>query len=87
MASPVSADQQPDRLVLLFEQQRGQLRALAYRMLGSHSDAEDALQEVWLRLSSRDPEEFEHPEAWLTTVCGRVCLNMLRSRRRRREQP
>jgi hypothetical protein len=54
-------------------------------MLGSLSEAEDALQEAWLRLSGSDAEQIEHLEAWLTTVVGRVCLNMLRSRNRRRE--
>jgi RNA polymerase sigma factor (sigma-70 family) len=69
-----------------FEERRGRLRAVAYRMLGSHSEAEDALQEAWLRLSRADAETIEHLDAWLTTVVGRVCLNMLRSRNRRREE-
>jgi RNA polymerase sigma-70 factor (ECF subfamily) len=76
-----------DRLAERFEQRRGRLRGVAYRMLGSHSEAEDALQEVWLRLGRSDVEAIEHLDAWLTTVVGRVCLNMLRSRNRRREEP
>jgi RNA polymerase sigma factor (sigma-70 family) len=73
-------------LVGQFEERRGHLRAVAYRMLGSLSDADDALQEVWLRLSRSDTSRVEHMHAWLTTVVGRVCLNMLRSRERRREE-
>jgi RNA polymerase sigma factor (sigma-70 family) len=75
-----------DWLAERFEERRGRLRAVAYRMLGSLSEAEDALQEVWLRLSRSDTSEVEHLDAWLTTVAGRVCLNMLRSRERRREE-
>jgi RNA polymerase sigma-70 factor (ECF subfamily) len=70
-----------------FEQQRTRLRAVAYRMLGSLSDADDALQEAWLRLSRADTGGVENLEGWLTTVVARVSLNMLRSRRTRREQP
>jgi RNA polymerase sigma-70 factor (ECF subfamily) len=66
-----------------FEQNRGHLRAVAYRMLGSISEADDALQEAWLRIRSQDPESVENMQAWLTTIVGRVCLNMLRSRRTR----
>jgi RNA polymerase sigma-70 factor (ECF subfamily) len=66
-----------------FEQQRGHLRAVAYRMLGSVSEADDALQEAWLRIRAQDPESVENMQAWLTTIVGRVCLNMLRSRRTR----
>jgi RNA polymerase sigma factor (sigma-70 family) len=69
-----------------FQQHRGHLRAVAYRMLGSVSEADDALQEAWLRIRGQDPESVENMQAWLTTVVGRVCLNMLRSRRARREQ-
>ncbi|MQA73667.1 MAG: sigma-70 family RNA polymerase sigma factor [Solirubrobacterales bacterium] len=72
-------------LVERFEQRRGHLRAVAYRMLGSLSEADDALQEVWLRLSRSDRSDIDNLDAWLTTVVGRVCLNMLRSRERRRE--
>jgi RNA polymerase sigma factor (sigma-70 family) len=69
-----------------FEQQRGHLRAVAYRMLGSVSEADDALQQAWLRISVQDPGSVDNMQAWLTTVVGRVCLNMLRSRRMRREE-
>jgi RNA polymerase sigma factor (sigma-70 family) len=70
-----------------FEQHRRHLRAVAYRMLGSVSEADDALQESWLRIRDQDPASVENMKAWLTTVVGRVCLNMLRSRRARREEP
>src|SRR5207248_7149787 len=69
-----------------FQQHRSHLRAVAYRMLGSVSDADDALQEAWLRIGGQDPGSVENMQAWLTTVVGRVCLNMLRSRRARREE-
>ena len=65
-----------------FEQHRPHLRAVAYRMLGSVSETDDALQEAWLRIRDQDPGTVEHVQAWLTTVVGRVCLNMLRSRRK-----
>jgi RNA polymerase sigma factor (sigma-70 family) len=68
-----------------FEQHRPHLRAVAYRMLGSVSETDDALQEAWLRVRDQDAESVENMRAWLTTVVGRVCLNMLRSRRTRRE--
>jgi RNA polymerase sigma-70 factor (ECF subfamily) len=68
-----------------FETHRGRLRALAYRMLGSVSDADDAVQETWIRLSRTDTSEVDNLRAWLTTVVGRVCLNMLRARKTRRE--
>lgn len=71
-----------DWLTARFEQHRAHLRKVAYRMLGSVSEADDALQEAWLRLHNHDPERVENMQAWLTTVVGRVCLNMLRSRRR-----
>ncbi|HEY2537251.1 MAG TPA: sigma-70 family RNA polymerase sigma factor, partial [Solirubrobacteraceae bacterium] len=70
-----------------FEQQRSKLRAVAYRMLGSLSEADDAVQDAWLRVSRADTEEVENLEAWLTTIVARVALNMLRSRNTRREQP
>jgi RNA polymerase sigma-70 factor (ECF subfamily) len=69
-----------------FQHHRAHLRAVAYRMLGSMSEADDALQEAWLRLRDQDPHSVENMRAWLTTVVGRVCLNMLRSRRVRREE-
>ncbi|MFF5217980.1 RNA polymerase sigma factor SigJ [Micromonospora sp. NPDC000442] len=70
-----------------FEQQRPYLHSVAYRMLGSLGEAEDAVQETWLRLSRTDSDEVDNLAAWLTTVVARVCLNILRSRQRRREEP
>jgi RNA polymerase sigma factor (sigma-70 family) len=70
-----------------FEQDRPHLRAVAYRMLGSLSDADDAVQEAWQRLDRADTGAVENLTAWLTTVVARVCLNMLRSRETRREEP
>src|SRR5262245_23776581 len=70
-----------------FEADRPRLRAVAYRLLGSASEADDAVQEAWLRLSRSDTSEVENLSGWLTTVVSRVCLEMLRSRRSRREQP
>src|SRR5919107_1755639 len=70
-----------------FEEHHTHLRAVAYRMLGSISEADDALQETWLRLSSSNTSGIENLGGWLTTVVGRVCLNMLRSRRSKREEP
>jgi RNA polymerase sigma-70 factor (ECF subfamily) len=78
---------QQELLAQQFEDQRPHLRAVAYRMLGSLSEAEDAVQDAWLRLSRTDTDEVENLRAWLTTVVARVALNMLRSRRTRREQP
>jgi RNA polymerase sigma factor (sigma-70 family) len=69
-----------------FEHHRSHLRAVAYRMLGSVPEADDALQEAWLRIRHQDPASVENMQAWLTTIVGRVCLNMLRSRRSRREE-
>ncbi len=69
-----------------FERQRPHLRAVAYRMLGSLIEADDALQEAWLRIRDEDPQSVGNMRAWLTTIVGRVCLNMLRSRRTRREE-
>ena len=70
-----------------FEEHRARLRAVAYRMLGSLSEADDAVQEAWLRLSLADTSDVENLGGWLTTVVARVSLNMLRSRRSRREEP
>jgi RNA polymerase sigma factor (sigma-70 family) len=70
-----------------FEEHRTHLRAVAYRMLGSLSEADDAVQETWLRLSRSDTSDVENLGGWLTTVVARVSLNMLRSRRTRREEP
>ena len=74
-------------LVQRFEEHRPRLRAVAYRMLGSASEADDAVQDAWLRLSRADAAGVENLPAWLTTVVARVCLNMLRSREHRREDP
>ena len=68
-----------------FEENRPHLRGVAYRMLGSLTEADDAVQEAWIRLSRTDTSDVDNLRAWLTTVVGRVCLNMLRSRRTRRE--
>ena len=76
-----------ENLAERFEQHRGHLRAVGYRMLGSLSDADDALQETWLRLSRSDTSDIENLGGWLTTVMARVCLNVLRSRRTRQEEP
>jgi RNA polymerase sigma factor (sigma-70 family) len=70
-----------------FEANRGHLRAVAYRMLGSVSEADDAVQDAWLRLNRSNAREVENLRAWLTTVVARVSLDMLRSRRSRREEP
>src|SRR6187455_2656057 len=70
-----------------FEEHRARLRAVAYRMLGSLGEADDAVQEAWLRLSRSDAGEIENLGGWLTTVVARVSLNMLRSRATRREEP
>ena len=70
-----------------FEEHRSRLRAVAYRMLGSLSEADDAVQDTWIRLSRIDADEVENLGGWLTTVVARVCLNMLRSRQSRREEP
>ncbi len=70
-----------------FEENRTRLRAVAYRMLGSVNEADDAVQEAWLRLSRSETSDVENLGGWLTTVVGRVCLDMLRSRKSRREEP
>ncbi|MEV6769751.1 sigma-70 family RNA polymerase sigma factor [Nocardia sp. NPDC051030] len=76
-----------DLVARQFEQQRGRLQAVAHRMLGSAVEAEDAVQEAWLRLSRSETAEIDNLAAWLTTVVARVCLNMLQSRSTRREDP
>jgi RNA polymerase sigma factor (sigma-70 family) len=78
---------EPELLAQRFEDHRGRLRAVAYRMLGSQSEADDAVQESWLRLSRSDAQAIENLGAWLTTVVARIALNMLRSRDTRREEP
>ncbi|MFH0519414.1 sigma-70 family RNA polymerase sigma factor [Streptomyces sp. M41] len=76
-----------DWLADRFEEHRGHLKAVAYRMLGSLAEAEDAVQETWLKLSRSEADAIGNLGGWLTTVVGRVCLDMLRSRTRRQEQP
>jgi RNA polymerase sigma factor (sigma-70 family) len=76
-----------DRLAARFQEHRPRLRAVAYRMLGSTSEADDAVQEAWIRLSRSNAGEIDNLEAWLVTAVGRVALNMLRARRTRREEP
>jgi RNA polymerase sigma factor (sigma-70 family) len=76
-----------DPIVRAFEEQRPHLRAVAYRMLGSTSESDDAVQEAWLRLNRSQAAEIENLGGWLTTVVARICLNMLRSRNSRRELP
>ena len=79
--------EQEDWLAREFEDHRPHLRAVAYRMLGSLTEADDAVQDAWLRLTRADRSDVENLRAWLTTVVARVALNMLRSRNTRREQP
>jgi RNA polymerase sigma-70 factor (ECF subfamily) len=78
--------EESDWLTERFQQYRPHLRGVAYRMLGSVGEADDALQEAWLRIRDQDPRSVENMPAWLTTIVGRVCLNMLRARRARREE-
>ncbi len=78
---------QQDLLAEQFEEHRAHLRSVAYRMLGSTAEADDAVQEAWHRLSRSDTEAVENLGGWLTTVTARVCLNVLRKRRTRREEP
>src|SRR5688500_5015887 len=73
-------------LVERFEEHRPHLRAVAYKMLGSLTEADDAVQDAWLRVSRADTGQVENLNAWLTTIVARVCLNMLRSRTTRREE-
>src|SRR6266851_3884226 len=76
-----------DWLAAAFEEHRDHLRAVAYRLLGSMTDADDAVQDTWLRLTGADASAVENLGGWLTTVVARVSLNMLRSRRHRHEEP
>src|SRR5579872_6640771 len=69
-----------------FEEHRGHLRAVAYRMLGSLSEADNAVQDAWVRIHRAGADDVENLAGWLTTIVARVCLNVLRSRRRRREE-
>src|SRR5215213_439011 len=77
--------QRTDLLASEFEEHRAHLRAVAYRMLGSLSEADDAVQEAWLRLDRAGADDVENLGGWLTTVVARIALNMLRSRNTRRE--
>ena len=77
---------EPTYLAERFEGKRTHLRAVAYHMLGSQSEADDAVQEAWLRLNRSDTSDVDNPGGWLTTVVARVCLDMLRSRKSRREE-
>src|SRR5438046_3902423 len=82
----MSGDQQTREVMAAeFDRHRPYLRSVAYRMLGSVSEAEDALQEAWLRLDRRPPQDTVDLRPWLTTVVGRICLDVLRARRSRRE--
>jgi RNA polymerase sigma factor (sigma-70 family) len=85
--APRDIDVTETQLTVDFEEQRPHLRAVAYRMLGSVSEADDAVQEAWLRASRADSSEIENMRAWLTTIVARVSLDMLRSRRSKREEP
>ncbi len=76
-----------DSLAADFEAQRGRLRSVAYRMLGSEGEADDAVQEAWFRLNREPTDSIQHLGHWLTTVVARICLDMLRSRTARREKP
>lgn len=78
---------EPEWLAERFEEHRPHLRAVGYRMLGSLSEADDAVQDAWLRVSRAGTGGVENLGGWLTTVVARVCLNMLRSREHRREEP
>src|SRR5262245_25244914 len=77
----------PEQLAEQFEEHRSHIRAVAYRMLGSVSEADDAVQEAWIRMSRTDVGTIDNLRAWLTTVVARVCLDMLRTRTSRREDP
>src|SRR6186713_2272048 len=77
----------PEGLAEQFEEHRSHVRAVAYRMLGSVAEAEDAAQEAWIRLSRTDVSGVENLRGWLTTVVARVCLDTLRTRASRREDP
>src|SRR5262245_16581483 len=77
--------EKPTQLAKMFESQRSHLRAVAYRMLGSMSEADDAVQEAWLRLDRSEAGSIQNLQGWLTTVVARVCLDILRSRKSRRE--
>ncbi len=79
----------PDRtsLATLFERDRPRLRGIAFRMLGSFTEADDAVQEAWIRLSRADSDEIKNLSGWLTTTVSRICLDQLRQQRSRGERP
>ncbi|MDR2988611.1 MAG: sigma-70 family RNA polymerase sigma factor, partial [Nocardiopsaceae bacterium] len=79
--------EEADWLAARFEEQRPRLRTVAYRMLGSSAEADDAVQNAWLRLNAADTSDVENLAGWLTTVVARECLKLLRTRRVRREEP
>src|SRR5690625_2540881 len=81
----MSGDQEMDWFADQFQQRRPRLQAVAYRMLGSVTDADDALQEAWIRTTRSDSRTIDNLDGWLVTVVGRVCIDMLRTRRSRRE--
>jgi RNA polymerase sigma-70 factor (ECF subfamily) len=81
----MESDKQGQWLAQRFEENRGHLRAVAYHMLGSATEADDAVQEAWLRLRRSDADAIENLGGWLTTVVSRVCLDMLRSRTSRKQ--
>jgi DNA-directed RNA polymerase specialized sigma24 family protein len=83
---PIQASER-DWLAHRFQQNRPHLRAVAYRMLGSSAEADDAAQDAWLRVSRADTSDVQNLTGWLTTVVARVCLNMMQSRNARRERP
>lgn len=76
-----------DALAAVFEARGGRLHSIAYRMLGSHAEADDAVQDAWLRLTSADTDSVDNVDGWLTTVVSRICLDRLRTRAARREDP
>ncbi|MET8541913.1 sigma-70 family RNA polymerase sigma factor [Kitasatospora sp. NPDC004799] len=85
--APVAPGRRAGAQAERFEAERGRLRAIAQRMLGSTGEAEDAVQEAWLRLVRTDPAEIDNLPGWLTTVVSRICLDLLRARAARREEP
>jgi RNA polymerase sigma factor (sigma-70 family) len=87
VARRVSLATMDENLAAQFEANRRRLQAVAYRMLGSLTEAEDAMQETWVRLNRSDPDSIDNLSGWLTTVLSRVCLGVLRSRRTRPEEP
>jgi RNA polymerase sigma factor (sigma-70 family) len=85
--TPYAGGESVTELAAVFEEHRSRLRLVAYRMLGSATDADDAVQEAWLKLARADTSAVENLRGWLTTVVARVCIDMLRARTSRREEP